>query len=129
MPLKLNYSFSDSNKNDTNRRGKEEPHIQQQIDKEHKVIGRQQSAKLQKNLSLIYMSLNKNYSVYCVKPRSWKPHVTCKWGGPKWQGILQLLPAINIEESSKNIGAKQLNMLLSMNAIFKNFCKTTKEWR
>ena len=33
MPLKLNYSFSDSNKNDTNRRGKEEPHIQQQIDK------------------------------------------------------------------------------------------------
>lgn len=42
-------------------------------------------------------------------------------------GILQLLPAINIEESSKNIGAKQLNMLLFMNAIFKNFCKTTKE--
>ena len=30
----------------------------------------------------------------------------------KVAGILQLLPAINIEESSKNIGAKQLNMLL-----------------
>ena len=24
----------------------------------------------------------------CVMPRSWKPHDTCKWGEPKWQGIL-----------------------------------------
>ena len=37
-----------------------------------------------------YMSLNKN-NVYCVMPRSSKPPDTCKWGGPKWQGILQLL--------------------------------------
>ena len=24
-------------------------------------------------------------------PTNWKPHDPCKWGGPKWQGILQLL--------------------------------------
>ena len=27
-------------------------------------------------------------------PRSSKPPDTCKWGGPKWQGILQLLQKI-----------------------------------
>ena len=37
------------------------------------------------------MSLNKN-CVSCVMPRSSKPPDTCKWGGTKWQGILQLLP-------------------------------------
>ena len=37
------------------------------------------------------MSLNKN-SVYCVMPRSSKPPDTCKWGGPKWRGILKFSP-------------------------------------
>ena len=37
---------------------------------------------------LIYMSLNKN-SVYCVMPQSSKPPDTCKWGGPRWPGILK----------------------------------------
>ena len=45
---------------------------------------------LQNTLPLIQMSLNKN-SVYCVMPQSSKPPDTCKWGGPKWQGILWLL--------------------------------------
>ena len=43
---------------------------------------------LQNTQPLIYMSLNKN-SVYCVMPRSSKPPDTCKWGGPKWLGILK----------------------------------------
>ena len=46
------------------------------------------SEQLQNTRPLIYMSLNKN-SVYCVKPRSSKSPDTCKWGGPKWPGILQ----------------------------------------
>ena len=44
---------------------------------------------LQNTRPLIHMSLNKN-SVYCVMPRSSKPPDICKWGGPKWPGILQL---------------------------------------
>ena len=46
---------------------------------------------LQNTRPLIYMSLNKD-SVYCVMPRSSKPPDTCKWGGPKWPGILELRP-------------------------------------
>ena len=40
-------------------------------------------------MPLIYMSLNKN-NVYCVMPRPSQPPNTCKWGGAKWRGSLQL---------------------------------------
>ena len=48
---------------------------------------------LQNTRPLIYMSLIKN-NVYCVMPRSSKPPDTCKWGGPKWPGILKFSPSI-----------------------------------
>ena len=72
------------------------------------------------------MSLNKNYSVYCVKPRSWKPHVTCKWGGPKWQGILQLLPAINIEESNKILVLNNLTCYFPWTQYLRTFVRQLK---
>ena len=42
------------------------------------------------NFRINVVLLNK-YNVYCVIPQSSKPPNTCKWGGPKWQGILRLL--------------------------------------
>ena len=43
---------------------------------------------LQNMWPIIYMSLNEN-SIYCIRLQSSKPPDTCKWGGPKWPGILQ----------------------------------------
>ena len=52
-------------------------------------------SRLQNTLPLIYMSLRKN-NVYCFMPRTSKPPDTCKWGGPKWKSILQLLPLFSL---------------------------------
>ena len=71
------------------------------------------------------MSLNK-YNVYCVIPQSSKPSNTCKWGGPKWQGILLLLLVLrqancNLQNKTKQNKMKQ-NERKICNLLGVSFC-------
>ena len=128
MPLKLNYSFSDSNKNDTNRRRKEEPHIQQQINSTRsKEDGNRLNCRRTCHsftchwirirasivLSLVLESLTSHVNEVDQSGR-----VFCSYSR---QSILSKVVKILV--------LNNLTCYFSMNAIFKNFCKTTKEWR
>ena len=93
------------------------------------------SAKLQITLPFIYMSLNKN-NVYCVRPRSSKPLDTCKWarGGPKWQGILQLLRKLlksvangTGEYQKENRNLELLSILISLQILFFLLCRNKRK--
>ena len=93
------------------------------------------SAKLQNTLPFIYMSLNKN-NVYCVRPRSSKPLDTCKWarGGPKWQGILQLLRKLlksvaneTGEYQKENRNLELLSILISLQILFFLLCRNKRK--